>query len=76
MTFGYGQANAGCVLPLIANDEDQARRHMHKMFNGKWCGTYDEARWADWQKRRVAYGAPEEHELPTVDIRDGNYKCE
>lgn len=67
MTFGYGQPNEGCVLPLIADDERQARQYMFDKFNGRWCGTYTEEYWENWKATKPPY-IPLEHELPTKDI--------
>lgn len=68
VTFGSGQPNPGCVLPILADDEDQVRSYMHYMFNGRWCGTYTEDYWNDWKNRKPAY-VGNEFELQEIDIR-------
>ena len=71
MTFGSGQGpHAGHVLPLIADDEGQARRYMWDKYDGRWCGTYTEEA---WQERAASkpFWIPLERELPALDISTG-----
>lgn len=68
VTFGRDQPNPGCVLPILAEDEDQVRSYMVYMYNGKWCGTYTQEHWNDWLNRKPSY-IKDEFELPEIDIR-------
>lgn len=68
MTFGSGQPNAHCVLPLLADNEQQARAYMWETYNGHWCGTYTEEQWNDWKAKKPWY-IPLERELHAIDIR-------
>lgn len=69
-TFGIGQPNEGHVLPLIADDENQARFYMYTVFKGRWCGTYTEEQWNTWKQKATTLGVPIERELPTIDLHE------
>jgi hypothetical protein len=68
MTFGCGQPLEGMALPLIANDEYQARSYMVENFNGRWCGTYTEQEWQKNVENLESHGWPAEQALPAIDI--------
>jgi hypothetical protein len=68
MTFGCGQPLEGRALPLIANDEHQARSYMVEYFNSHWCGTYTAQEWQKNIENLRSHGWPVEQELPTIDI--------
>jgi len=51
-TFGYDQIpyGIGYYVRVHAKNELQARRKMHEMFKGQWCGTYKSAEEAGVEK--------------------------
>lgn len=68
MTFGCDHPLEGMVLPLLANDEDQARSYMVEYFNRHWCGTYTAQEWSQIIERHKNNGWSVEQELHIVDI--------
>jgi hypothetical protein len=66
-TFGDGQPNGGCVLPILAEDMHQARSYMFETYGPSWCTSYTEEQWNDWKKRAPFY-VPIEKELPEVNL--------
>lgn len=70
MTFGVGQPNEGRVLPIIADNEAQARAYMYDKYNGHWCGTYTQEYWSEWLERAKRQYFLYEEEMTTIDIRE------
>lgn len=72
-TFGCGQPLEGKCLPLIADNEIQARQYMHKYFGSQWAFCYTEKEWEDAKNRIREFGGFPETEMHPIDIRGGDY---
>ena len=68
ITFGYGQLNAGCVLPIVATSEHEARAYVAENYYNNYCTSYTEERWNAWKEKNATSSIPLERELPTIDL--------